>query len=510
MNLALWLERAGKSHGAAPAVGLGDRVARDYRELADRVARLAAGLHQRFALQLGDRVAIAAQNSIDYIDVLYAIWHAGLVAVPANAKLHGAELGYILEHSQARVCFASPGIDAALAAHAPPTLERLVTIGGPEYAALFQADAAPVAPRRPDDVAWLFYTSGTTGRPKGAMLTHRALAWASHAYACEVDPITPADSLLHAAPMSHGSGLYIMAHVARLGINVVPESGGFDPEEIFRLLARWQRASMFAAPTMIRRLVDCTAECDPARIRTLISGGAPLYVEDALEALQRFGPCLAQIYGQGESPMTIATLSKQDIAAREHPRWRERLASVGRPFACVEVMIADGTERSMPAGESGEILCRGDVVMSGYWRNPQASAATLKNGWLHTGDIGAFDQDGYLALKDRSKDLIISGGSNVYPREVEEILLQHPQVREASVIGRPDREWGEIVVAYVVGTAQAEELDALCLGSIARFKRPKDYVFVPALPKNNYGKILKTELRALDAARRNAGGPPSA
>ena len=143
--------------------------------------------------------------------------------------------------------------------------------------------------------------------------------------------------------------------------------------------------------------------------------------------------------------------------------------------------------------------------MSGYWRNPEASAATLKGGWLHTGDVGAFDRDGYLHLKDRSKDLIISGGSNVYPREIEEVLLKHPEVREVSVIGRPDREWGEIVVAYVVGTAKAEELDALCLGEIARFKRPKDYVFVPALPKNNYGKILKTELRDLDAKGRKSG-----
>jgi long-chain acyl-CoA synthetase len=505
MNLALWLERAGKSHGTQPAVGLGDRVVRNYGDLAGRAAKLAAALRQDFRLQPGDRVAIAAQNSVYYLEVLYAIWHAGLCAVPANAKLHGTELGYILEHSQAKACFVSSDIEAAVAAHAPATLERLVTIGGAKYEALFQTDAIPITLRLPDDLAWLFYTSGTTGRPKGAMLTHRALYWTSHAYASEVDPIAPGDAILHAAPMSHGSGLYIMAHVARLGIHVVPESGGFSADEIFQLIARWPHASMFAAPTMIRRLLDCTAECDPARIRTLIYGGAPMYVQDALEALQRFGPRLAQIYGQGESPMTITTLPKQDIADREHPRWRDRLASVGRPFACVDVMIADPQDRELPVGESGEILCRGDVVMSGYWRNPEASAATLRAGWLHTGDVGAFDGDGYLTLKDRSKDLIISGGSNVYPREVEEVLLRHPQVREASVIGRPDREWGEVVVAYVVGDAKADELDALCLGEIARFKRPKDYVFVPALPKNNYGKILKTDLRKLDAETKAKG-----
>jgi len=200
--------------------------------------------------------------------------------------------------------------------------------------------------------------------------------------------------------------------------------------------------------------------------------------------------------------MTITTLSKQDIAARDHPRWQARLGSAGRPYSCVEVSVADRDDKPTARGEPGEILVRGDVVMAGYWRDAEATAASLRSGWLHTGDVGLFDAEGYLHLKDRSKDLIISGGSNIYPREVEEVLLKHAGVREVSVIGRPDRDWGEIVVAYVVGDASPAELDALCLAHIARFKRPKDYVFVDALPKNNYGKILKTELRARDAARR--------
>jgi long-chain acyl-CoA synthetase len=501
MNLALWLERAGKSYPTAPAVGLGDRTLRGYGDFAGRVARLAGALRERMRLSAGDRVAIVARNCVDYLDVLYAIWHAGLVAVPANAKLHAAELGYILEHSEAKVCFASPELEGAIAAHAPPSLTRLLTIGSPDYNNLFTADAAALRLREPNDLAWLFYTSGTTGRPKGAMLSHRVLYWASHAYACEVDPVAPGDAILHAAPMSHGSGLYIMAHVARLGINVVPESGGFDPPEIFALFSRWPGSSMFVAPTMLKRLVECSAPLEGRTIRTLISGGAPLYVEDAIQAMERFGPHLAQIYGQGESPMTITTLSRQDMAGREHPRWRERLASAGRPFACVDVVIGDDQDRPLGVGQTGEVLCRGDVVMPGYWRDSAATAEALKGGWLHTGDIGAFDEEGYLTLKDRSKDLIISGGSNIYPREIEEVLLKHPNVREASVIGRRDPEWGEIVVAYVAGEARCEELDALCLASIARFKRPKAYVFVPELPKNNYGKILKTELRARDRAR---------
>jgi len=501
VNLAQWLVGAGLSQGGRPAIGLGSRAVSTYGEFAERAARLAAALRERCRIAPGDRVAIVAKNCVEYLEILYGIWHAGAAAVPANAKLHAAEIRFILEHSGARICFVSPELEAEVAAQAPARLERLITIGSKDYAALFACAPAALAPRRDDDLAWLFYTSGTTGRPKGAMLTHGVLSTASDAYAREVDTIAPGDAILHAAPMSHGSGLYIMANVARLAVNVVPESGAFDAEEVFRLIDAWPRSSMFAAPTMVKRLVARAADCNLANIRTIVWGGAPMYVEDALEAIERFGPRFAQIYGQGESPMTITTLSRRDIADREHPRWRDRLASAGKPFVCVEVMVADGEDRPLSVGEAGEILCRGATVMAGYWDDAQASARALKGGWLHTGDVGEFDGDGYLTLKDRSKDLIISGGANIYPREVEEVLLRHAGVREVSVIGRPDAEWGEVVVAYVVGEASAGELDALCLESIARFKRPKDYVFVDSLPKNNYGKILKTELRAFDRVR---------
>jgi long-chain acyl-CoA synthetase len=506
MNIALWLARSALSHPSLPAAALADRVMASFGELGTRTAKLAGALRERFGLALGERVAIVSKNSPAYLELIYGIWHAGLAAVPANAKLHGAELGYILQHSGARVCFVSPGLETEIAPYAPSSLERLTAIGSREYKALFASDAIDVVPRDAGDLAWLFYTSGTTGNPKGAMLTHGNLAQATFAYLSEVDPTAPGDALVHAAPMSHGSGLYMMAHIARLGLQIVPESGAFEPEEIFDLFERWRRVSMFAAPTMIKRLVESRHDCKSENIRTLIWGGAPMYVEDALAALERFGPRLAQIYGQGESPMTISTLSKQDIAAREHPRWRERLGSAGRPYACVDVIVADAEDCAVARGETGEILVRGEVVMPGYWMNEEATASTMRGGWLHTGDVGAFDEEGYLHLKDRSKDLIISGGSNIYPREVEEVLLTHPRVREVSVIGRADREWGEAVVAYVVGEARHEELNALCLERIARFKRPKDYVFVRALPKNNYGKILKTELRAMDAEREKMKG----
>jgi len=356
MNLALWLERAGRSDPGRPAVGHGERVVMSYGDLAGRAARLAGALRGRCDLNAGDRVVIAAKNSPDYVVLMYGVWHAGLAAVPANAKLHGRELGYILEHSGARLCFASPGIDSEIAPHAPPSLERLITIGSAEYEQLFAADPIPATPRSGDDLAWLFYTSGTTGRPKGAMLTHRVLAVASHAYLSEVDTVAPGDPILHAAPMSHGSGLYMMGNVARLAVNVVPESGGFEPEEIFRLWDAWPKSSMFAAPTMVTRLIDCPAPCNPANIRTIAWGGAPMYVEDALRALERFGPRFAQIYGQGESPMTITVLPRHDIADTNHPHWRERLASAGKPFACLEVMVADDDDNALPIGETGQVL----------------------------------------------------------------------------------------------------------------------------------------------------------
>jgi long-chain acyl-CoA synthetase len=226
-----------------------------------------------------------------------------------------------------------------------------------------------------------------------------------------------------------------------------------------------------------------------------------MYVADLKQAIGRLGFRFAQLYGQGESPMTITGMTRALIEdAFKHGR-DDRLGSVGMPQSVVQVRIADGDDRALPDGEVGEILVHGDSVMAGYWRNPEASAKTLRGGWLHTGDVGAFDGDGYLTLRDRSKDVIISGGSNIYPREVEEVLLLHPAVAEVSVVGTPDPEWGERVVAFVVRRAgsavEAGELDRSCLDNIARFKRPKEYRFLEQLPKNNYGKVLKTELRLL-------------
>lgn len=501
MNVAFWLKRAALTRGDLPAVALGETVLASYEQLARRSAGLARGLREVHGLAPGDRVAIAAKNHPSYVEALFAIWWAGLVAVPINAKLHEAEIGWIVEHSESRAVFCSSDLEAALGGLELPGVQALVCFGGAEHDRLAALEPAPLCARAGEDLAWLFYTSGTTGRPKGAMLTHRNLMTAGLSHLVDVDPTAPGDALLHCAPLSHGSGMLCLPHVCQMGVNVIPESGGFDVTETIGLLAAWSGVSFFAAPTMVRRLVDAPQEIETAAIRSIVWGGAPMHAADTVRALERLGPCLAQVYGQGESPMTITALSREDVANREHPRWQERLASAGTVRSVVEVILAGEHDAPLPAGELGEVLVRGETVMAGYWRDAAASAAALQGGWLHTGDVGVFDQQGYLTLMDRSKDLIISGGTNIYPREVEEVLMSHPGVVEVSVIGRPDPDWGEVVVAYVAGEASPEDLDRLCLERIARFKRPKDYVFVPALPKSNYGKVLKRQLREQDAQR---------
>ncbi|MEF8732901.1 MAG: AMP-binding protein [Candidatus Accumulibacter meliphilus] len=511
MNLAHLLARTARVFPQRNAVTRGEQELWSYAELFRRAAVIAGKLRGVYGLQAGDRVALFMANCPQYLELLYGVWHAGLVAVPINNKLHPREVAFICENSAASLLFvagalggvAGPGGldgDRGTVAGRASGL-RMLSIDTPEYRRIADGETIDVVPRAPDDLAWLFYTSGTTGQPKGVMLSQRNLLAMSLCYFTDVDQATSADSILYAAPMSHGAGMYNFAHILVGARHVVPESGGFDVAEILALAQHFGQVSLFAAPTMVLRLVDhvATHGSDCRGIKTIVYGGGPMYLEDIRRALDVLGDRLVQIYGQGESPMTITALARQHLADREHPRYRERIVSVGVAHSVVEVVVADVDGQSLPAGVAGEVLVRGETVMQGYWRNPEASAATLRDGWLYTGDVGVLDDDGFLTLKDRSKDVIISGGSNIYPREVEEVLLQHAAVAEVSVVGRPSAEWGEEVVAFVVCraglAAPPAELDQLCLQSIARFKRPKNYIFVAALPKNNYGKVLKTELR---------------
>ena len=532
-NVASLLTRTAQRHPALPALAVGAHAIADYATLAWRVEALATTLRRHLAR--GDRVLLASRNTPEYIETLFGCWHAGLCTVPANAKLHPAEMAYIAGHSGARWAFvdqtwaaALAGSPAAPAAVADATMpEHVIVLGSDEYRALFDGRAAvtaePVAETpaatastaplaaptavAPDEPAWIFYTSGTTGRPKGVVLSHANLMAMSLSFLADVEPVSPGDSIIHAAPLSHGSGMYVLPHVLAGAVNVIPESHGFDAGEILSLLPAWQNVRMFAAPTMVKRIIDhpSTSTADLSNLAAIVYGGGPMYVEDCRRAHAVLGPRLAQIYGQGESPMTITAMPRRvlnDAIARNDDA---RIASVGTAQPGIDIRIADSNDNALPAGQVGEVLVRGATVMQGYWNNPDATRATLANGWLRTGDLGFVDGDGFLTLKDRSKDLIISGGSNIYPREVEEALLAHPHVAEVSVIGRAHIEWGEEVVACVVlrGPHRDDmvhavieaELDRACLERIARFKRPRAYVFLPELPKNNAGKVLKTALR---------------
>ncbi len=509
MNIAQGLLNRARIAPDAPA--LSDAGASlNFGELADRATRIAASLRGSLGLNHGDRVMVLMENRREFIEALFACWVAGLCVVPVNAKLHGREVAHIALDCDALALFTSEAMLESIADHthlAADTPLRMVA-GTSSYESLLDAAPAACAEVDPADPAWIFYTSGTTGTPKGATLSHRNLLTMVLAYYADIEAVSPGRTMLHAAPLSHGAGMYALPHLLGGGHQVVV--AGFDAMRILDAFERHPSVSMFAAPTMLNRLVRSASGATKAlrSLRTIIYGGAPMYVNDLQRALDVLGPRLYQLYGQGEAPMTITGLSKADHQGPGDAAHLDRLASCGLPRTGVEVRVVNEEGEPAAFGEAGEIVTRSDCVMSGYWNNPKANADALRDGWLRTGDIGSFDELGYLTLRDRSKDMIISGGHNIYPREIEEVLLRHESVLECSVVGRDHPEWGEVPVAFVVCHTRAAEtmqaLDALCLEHIARFKRPREYRFVDALPKNNYGKVLKTELRA----RLGKGRPP--
>ncbi|MCV7053819.1 AMP-binding protein [Mycolicibacterium gilvum] len=489
MNLFALLEQAAARHGERGAVYHGVQQIHSWASLRERALRLAGSLRD---LGPGARIAVASENRPEIVELMFAIWAAECVFMPLNFKLHPREMEQILDDSGAARVFASPKIAAQLT---PVTSAPVEVIGSAEYRSRCAADPLSV-PRYTEaaSLAWLFYTSGTTGRSKGAMLSHRNLMAMTVSHLADFDSPDENSSLIHGAPMSHGSGLYVPPYVSRGARQVVPASGAFDPDEFLDLCGQHPRCSAFLAPTMVARLVQ-TGRPRPAHLDTVVYGGGPMYVDSLKKAMAAFGPIFVQLYGQGEAPMTITGLRRGDHVTADGWAPDAVLGSVGYARSGVDVAVLG--EDGEPAGvdEIGEIVCRGDVVMSGYWNNLGATQATLKDGWLRTGDMGSFDAHGFLTLRDRSKDVVISGGSNIYPREVEEVLLEHPGVLEVGVVGAPDTDWGEVVVAFVVGDVGVAELDAHLLERIARFKRPKRYEFVDELPKNSYGKVLKRELR---------------
>lgn len=508
MNIARFLDNSARSHGHRPALCLGPRVVHTYAGMASRVRAVAGALTQKYGLKEGDRVAVVMTNHTSYLEVLFAAWWAGLIVVPVNARLHVKETEYIVQKSRAKLCFVNAETETAVASVAghSPDLREVIRVDTSAFEQL-AAHAPRIEPaqRAAADPAWLFFTSGTTGRPKAATLTHLNLLMMSLAYLADIQAATPAHTIFHAAPLSHGTGLLALPHFAKASPNVVMESRSMNHEEILGLLRDYTGVTMYHTPTMLKRLVEHPA-LDGAHLANLdlvFYGGSPMYLADLRSAIARLGPRLTQMWAQAETPNTGTALGRADHLDTEHPRYLERITSAGTIRTGVELRIADSDDRTVPTGELGEVLVRGDVVMAGYWEDPEANAVTLRGGWLHTGDVGSLDADGYLTIQDRVKDMIISGGFNIYPREIEEVLLQHPGVAEVSVIGRPHADYVEQVVACVVrrpGSLVTEaELDQLCLDNIARFKRPRAYVFLEELPKGYYGKVEKRQLRALFA-----------
>ena len=506
MNLAQWLNSTALAWPELPALLTGTKVKANYREFAHRAASFATALRKFYDVQPGCRVGIYMKNSTEYLEAMYGVWWAGGVVVPINAKLHENEAAYIIDHSNSKVTFINQSSKNTLTTtlSSKGSYSNLLCIEEQTYQDCLKCEPMlEPTPRKNSDLSWLFYTSGTTGKPKGVMLSNQNLIAMSTSYTVDVDSVLSEDCALYSAPISHGAGMYNFIHVRQGARHVIPPSGGFDPEEILSLAKQLQNISMFAAPTMVKRLVDtCKSSGKTGEgIKTIVYGGGPMYLADIIEAVDIMGAKFVQIYGQGESPMTITALDRKTILDRSHPEWKSRLTSVGRAQSCVEVQIFDKNNQKLPANSDGEIAVRGPQVMQGYWQNSEATKEAFYNEWLLTGDIGRLDQSRFLTLTDRSKDLIISGGTNIYPREVEEVLLLMPSISEVSVVGRPHQDWGEEVVAFVVLKQGCNwdplAMDKFCLEQMARFKRPKAFFKMESLPKNNYGKVLKTELREL-------------
>ena len=485
----------------SPAIVVGERPHRTWSTFAEAVARRGAGLRRALGVSTGDRVMLFAANCPEYLEALFSIWHAGAVAVPVNGKLHPREAAALMDASGARVCFADSDLAEGLGRELPERA-RLLVLGEADDLALARTVSAPPVPRSLGDDAWIFFTSGTTGRAKGARLTYGNLLAMTTAYYADVDTLSPRDSLLHVASLSHASGLFSLSFIGRGATQVLPESGRFDPGELLSLVSANERSTFFVPPTLLRRLcAEQAGEAAGQRIGRVLVGAAPVLPDDLRLGVAAFGPCIWNGYGQGETPCTITAMSADAIAGALSDGDDARLASVGVARFATSVRVVDGDDRPLPPGEIGEVVVAGPTVMAGYLDQPEATARTLRGGWLHTGDLGCFDERGHLTLVDRAKDVVITGGYNVYPSEVERVLLEDPAVADAAVVGVPDLEWGESVVAYLVARPGAavdtEALDSRCLGTIARYKRPREYRVVEELPRNSAGKVLKGELRSM-------------
>jgi len=511
MNLGEILADAARHHPDRTAIVWHDgHERRTYREVEDRAAALATGLVEELKVQPGDRIAVMMSNSPELLETLFAVWKAGATISPLNARLTREEIQFQVTDCEAKVFIVGTEFtETALGLRDELGVESYVLQSEPAAAqdglvglgALRDRHAGkqPPDPGTDDtDVAWLAYTSGTTGRPKGAMLSHGCLTFVAVNWLADLQRLEPEDVGLVAAPMTHGAGIMALCFVMKAATQVLAH--GFDPANILATIAQEKVTHTWMVPTQIRIILDSPAleTADLSSLKSIVYGGAPMYVEDLKEAIRRIGPIFVQLFAQTESPMTGTYMRAQDHIL-EGPG-SERLASCGHARSGMEVAILDEEDRRLPPGETGEICIKGPALMNGYWNRPEATAETLRNGWLRTGDIGLMDELGYFFILDRSKDMVISGGLNVYPREIEEVLLRHPAISQAAVIGIPDPKWGEAVKAVVVcdpgaGLTEADVI-AFSAEHLAGYKKPKSVDFVDDLPKTTYGKIDKKTIRA--------------
>jgi acyl-CoA synthetase (AMP-forming)/AMP-acid ligase II len=475
----------------------GDRV-RTWRELIERVARFAGGL-RGLGFQAGDRVAILARNGDEYMDYLYGAFWAGGVVNPINWRWVPHEIGYSLENSRTRILFIGPEFVPQLDAirQHSPSLEQVIELGDDYERWLGAATPVPDALRRGDDLAALLYTGGTTGFPKGVMLSHRNIL--ASAMGCLMAPgCAVGRSYLHTAPLFHIGGLggLFMAVLSGATNIFLP---AFEPKAVLNALVEHQVSDYFMVPTMIRMLINHPrfSEFDVSHLRTLRYGASPIdeaLLEDAVKAFPKARFC--QAYGMTELAPTVSVLVPDDHS--EEARRQGRGRSAGRATSVAEIRIVNGNNEELPRGEIGEIVARGENVMLGYWELPEQTAEALRGGWMHTGDVGRMDAAGYVTVVDRLKDMIITGGENVYSAEVESVLSVHPAVAEVAVIGVPHPTWGEAVHALIVpreSPPSAEELMAHCRGTLAGYKVPRSFAFVEAFPLSGAGKVLKNVLR---------------
>jgi acyl-CoA synthetase (AMP-forming)/AMP-acid ligase II len=481
-----------------------------WRETAHRAASAAAALRAR-GIAKGDRVLVHARNSNAMFESAWACWLIGAVWVPTNFRLSPPEVAYLASSSRARAHVFDAAFpahrEAARAANAHCALE--VAIGGADasdWEALIEGAAAgPIgapADVDRDDPTWFFYTSGTTGHPKAAVLTHGQLAFVVLNHIADLMPgLSERDASLVVAPLSHGAGIHALAQVARGAKSVLLPGVRLDCAEAWRLVEAHRVSNMFTVPTILNTLARDPAvhAHDHSSLRHVIYAGAPMYREDQKHALRTLGPCLVQYFGLGEVTGNITVLPPEWHSVEDDPAFP--IGSCGYPRTGMDIAILDAENRPLPPGETGEIGVRGNAVFAGYFEDEEANAKAFAGGWFHTGDLGHLDTRGFLTITGRASDMYISGGSNVYPREVEEALLTHPAVAEACVVGMPDAKWGESGVAVLVAREGATIDPAAVLGHlesrIARYKRPARIVVWPELPRSGYGKVPKLEVKRL-------------